>query len=273
VTIRKDYFSNSGYDIQKIILEQTWEKVPNLNHREICQKLRRTIDYLVQEKWEDLQRRPALGPFGFKEACTRIKNKFCTTVLYPEKFNYLTLFRELNKEWEAVGIEIPRGSLNVTRAHQKLLQAHLYQKLVDYSLVQIRDKIFFHLHDFAWDMPSQPNALRTYLTEPDVQVAMSGIRTLDLSQLEIRFIPIEITYFSALHELNLSQNHIDHLPDEIGSLKTLRFLNLEDNDLQELPKDFPNWTHLKEVNLKNNPLNATGQAQYDAWINNKAVLR
>ena len=89
----------------------------------------------------------------------------------------------------------------------------------------------------------------------------------------IRYIPIEVSYFSGLTALRFSRNNIDILPDFIGNLRRLRCLNLKDNNLQELPKDFPNWTHLRHVNLDDNPLNDLGRRQFAEWKANVDALR
>lgn len=267
-----DYFSTLWTDNQIQIFDLAWGESQDLNHRQISRTLCKAVDLLVKKKWEELQANPALGAFGFREACSRIYKKFSVNGKYPEGFNYLSLFRALNREWGLVRVNIPKSQLNVTRAFQNELQTFLHNQLYDESLMSMWDRISLKLRYVVSHEPSNAASLRNYLSLLPVQTVLSSLTCMNFSELGIRFIPFEITYFSDMKGLKFSHNAIDVLPDFIGDLKNLRFLDLEDNDLQELPDDFPNWTYLEKVNLKDNPLNARGLEQYAAWKKNKAIL-
>lgn len=270
--IQNSHFLSLARENQAQIFDFSWGNDQNLEHRCICKNLLIAINALIKKKWEDLQKNPPLGPFGFQEACSRIKNKYSVTGSYPESFNYLMLFRALNREWGMVRMKIHPGALQVTSSFQAELQAHLHQHLNEFSLSQIWQRSLPKLYPFTWTMPNVPS-IRECLSKPLIQTVLSSIDKMDFSDLGIRYIPIELCYFCGLTELKLSHNHIDFLPDFIGNFKDLQVLNLEDNDLQELPESFPNWTHLKEVNLKDNPLNGRGLQQLVEWKKNVAALQ
>ena len=80
----------------------------------------------------------------------------------------------------------------------------------------------------------------------DHQEALSQIRQLDLSHLNLHFIPKEINLLFNLEVLDLSHNKIDVIPQNFGSnLKKLSNLNLAKNQLTELPANFgQNWQRL-----------------------------
>jgi len=271
-TIQNSPFLSFFLEQKVQIFDFAWGDGQKLEHRYICKNLLIVINAIIKKKWEDLQKNPPLGPFGFQQACSRIKNKFSVNGSYPENFNYLTLFRALNQEWRMVRMKIRTGALQVTSSFQVELQAHLHQHLNEFSLLQIWQRSLPKLYPFTWTMPNG-TSIRECLSKPLIQTVLSSIDKMDFSDLGIRFIPIELCYFCGLTELKLCRNLIDFLPDFIGNLKDLQVLNLEDNDLQVLPESFPNWTHLKVVNLKDNPLNSHGLQQLAEWKRNVAALR
>lgn len=269
--IQSPLFFTLPSEIQSQIFDFALEQSESLGNRRICRQLLRVVDSVIKKKWEDLQKNPPLGPFGLQHACIRITKKYSVNGTYTENFNYLDLFRALHHEWKFIGMNIYSHQLNVATSFQTELQTHLYHQLNDRSLMQMWSRILPKTYQFAWPV-STAASIRECFSYPHIQTVLSSIDKMNFSDLEIRLIPIEISYFGGMTELKLCCNNIDYLPDFIGNLKNLRVLNLEDNDMQELPRDFPKWTHLKEVNLKDNPLNSHGLWQVAEWKKNVAAL-
>lgn len=268
--VHNSHFLTLPIDNQAQVFNFVWGDKQNLENRLICKSSLKAINILIKKRWEDLQKKPPIGPFGFENACSRIKKKFSVGGCFPENFNYLTLFRSLNQEWTRIGMEIQEGPLNLTSVYQSQLQTDLYNNLLDFSLTQMWCRFIPHFFQFCWVIPDA-ETIRNDMGEN--HAVLESTVTADFSGLEIRFIPVELNYFCNVTQLKLSQNHIEFLPDFIGKFKQLQILNLEDNELQELPKDFPNWTHLKMVDLTDNPLNDHGQKQLAEWKKNVASLR
>ena len=261
------HFFNLCTEIQAQILGEVLEDSNSLDCRTVCKTFLTSSDKAIKKKWEDLQKNPPPGPFGFIEACTRVNKKYA-----KDGFNYLTLFRALNQEWGIIGVKIHDCQLNVSSSYQAELQNFLCARLNDFSLEQIWNRTMVKFYQFGWSK-SGAAAIRNFFSLLRTQHVLSTFERMDFSDLDIRYIPIEVSYFTGLRALRLCRNNIDILPNFIGNLKELRVLDLSDNDLQVLPKDFPNWTHLRRINLDDNPLNSHGLRQCAEWKANVAALR
>ncbi|XP_069118206.1 leucine-rich repeat-containing protein 57-like [Argopecten irradians] len=88
----------------------------------------------------------------------------------------------------------------------------------------------------------------------DLQKLTKNLRTLDLSENKIPFIPPVIGTFSVLKNINLSKNRLESLPAEFGNLKKLESLSLENNCLTSLPESLSKLTGLRTLNLSDNRL-------------------
>lgn len=65
-----------------------------------------------------------------------------------------------------------------------------------------------------------------------------------------------------MRSLNLSNNYIQYLPKTIGQLKQLEHLNLNHNRLEQLPSGFKNLENLFELKLTNNKFRNFPEALY-----------
>ncbi|MBS0605257.1 MAG: leucine-rich repeat domain-containing protein [Verrucomicrobia bacterium] len=244
----------------------------NLGSRLVCRDWLKPINESVRKRWQYLKQHPPVGPLHTQFAIARAENQFRIDGQLPEGFNYLELFRSLNREWKNREVVVRNGELQLACAHYSSLQAALHSKLVDFSLMEMWKRVWPSLSPFACDFQT-PQMVREWIQSPDTEAIRESVIFMDLSDLGIRYIPIELTYFPNVQRLRLQKNHIDSLPPFLGQLKAIRFLNLSDNDLQELPDDFPTWTHLGSVDLTENPLNEKGKAQIAQWKSNVERLQ
>lgn len=80
-----------------------------------------------------------------------------------------------------------------------------------------------------------------------------AIDFLDLSSLQLCFIPPEIAILENLRSLDLSHNLLQD-PKEICNLKNLQKLKLHDNKLRSIPKEFVNMEKLEMIDITKNPI-------------------
>lgn len=89
--------------------------------------------------------------------------------------------------------------------------------------------------------------------------AKIGHFSLDLSYLNLAFIPKEILLLPKLEQLNLSNNNIDDLPDCLFQLKELRILSLQNNIIDHIPEKIKYLKKLVRIDLINNNLTSINE--------------
>ncbi len=243
-------FSVLPSEVTLPIFERVLATDGNLHSRVISTELLIFADEVIKKKWLELVKNPPSGPFNFKCMIESLQNRINT----PKEINYLHLFRELNRTCAKTGISIPSGELKISKRHFARLQKRCLRKCLDFSLDSLCNKISKQLILF-WPAFGTLKMAREWLYDPFTANIRSTFHTLDLSDVGIRFIPIEILCFPNLRYLNLSDNHIEFIPRFLGELRQLVVLNLRDNDIQSLPKEAANWTHITRIDLADNPLN------------------
>ncbi len=80
------------------------------------------------------------------------------------------------------------------------------------------------------------------------------ITVLNLSEQNLKFLPLEIAFFSRLSKLDISHNSLTELPEEIGHLKELVELRTSNNLLQSLPRAIGHLKCLKNFQCSSNQL-------------------
>lgn len=128
------------------------------------------------------------------------------------------------------------------------------QRLQDEALLAIWPKLL----DALQKPSSVPTAdvIRKWLNDPNNAALLNGVTGLDLSNLQLKVFPPEITMFSQLDTLDLSFNHLSCLPDEICGLTKLKILNLNRNNFTTLPRTVGALTGLRTLYLSENKLRA-----------------
>ncbi len=86
------------------------------------------------------------------------------------------------------------------------------------------------------------------------------LRLLDLSNNQLRFLPLTLRRLGGLKELNLSKNAFESFPDVITALKSLKYLALESNSLKLLPQTIRSLEQLQILKLSRNKLESLPSA-------------
>lgn len=100
------------------------------------------------------------------------------------------------------------------------------------------------------------NLSKSKLSEfPKKLISLSPVlRTLDLSDNSLTFLPEEIGSFSSLKLITCNNNKLTTLPEEVGMMVKLETLSFAGNRLSNLPKSLSLLVNLKHVNLSGNQL-------------------
>ena len=83
---------------------------------------------------------------------------------------------------------------------------------------------------------------------------VDNIKGLNISNNNLKILPVEISYLTNLTSLDLSDNMIQELPDFISDLGKMEFLNLNGNNISELPANFNKLVNLKSIIYLENKL-------------------
>ncbi len=83
---------------------------------------------------------------------------------------------------------------------------------------------------------------------------LSQLKSLNLSQNQLSYIPEEVCTLVRLEVLHLEENKLEVLPSRIGKLTNLQKLFVQRNQLNDLPEEICTLTGLKVLQLEDNNL-------------------
>lgn len=254
------------------IFSYVLENEGHLLYRSVCKSFSYSINNVIKSRWLSLIENPPVGPFDVSLAIAKVQKPFLKEDgTLKENLNYLHLFRKLIAEWKKEGVTISEGEeIKSSYHHFVEFQDELnqkYQKSLEFSLAVMWGRIWPHIHLLV-EYFSDATPLRKWLHDDRSEWIRLTIHAMDLSGLEIRYLPIEICCFSNLKYLGLNQNLIAVFPSFLKDQVNLETLNLKNNAIEELPENFPNWTHLHLIDLRGNPLSKTALALIDKWKEN-----
>mmetsp|Transcript_16832 Transcript_16832/g.23424 ORF Transcript_16832/g.23424 Transcript_16832/m.23424 type:complete len:357 (+) Transcript_16832:92-1162(+) len=89
--------------------------------------------------------------------------------------------------------------------------------------------------------------------------SLHHLKSLDLSENKIQFLPNEITKLKKLTKLYLDRNEISDLPTQFANLKYLETLTLSNNKLTEVPEAILSLVNLKILDLGSNRIQSMDQ--------------
>lgn len=261
------------YSLHKDIYSEIFTHLFNAgNHlwtREVCKGWCKAIDGIIRLKWEKLKQSHPSSPLLLEREFSRIEKKFSVQLENVQRNKYLEFFRRLNVYFAKNGALISQKEIGISWNHFNDLQKQILQKKQDQSLLLMWKRLLKPLFSVGIVIELNVKEIRDWLENPESLPIRESILKLDLSDLGIRFIPSEVSFFTEIADLNLSSNYIDLLPDFLKDLGKLKKLNLYDNTLTVLPDDFSDWTHLEEINLKDNSLDAQSLEKLELWKRNK----
>lgn len=93
-----------------------------------------------------------------------------------------------------------------------------------------------------------------YYSIDDALKYIDRVKTLNLSNKELKELDPAVGKLVFVKDLNLSQNQLKSLPKEIGQLINLEFLYLSGNQIEALPKQIGEMSNLKGLLLNKNQL-------------------
>ncbi len=172
-----------------------------------------------------------------------------TRTLHEIKQQVMSAWSNLPDEIRAIFGPINRDTL--TQDISQLKRA-LYA-IRSYNLVQVgRRLLIVHGTPGSRDeWIAEAENVAAYLSLPNT---MRDTGQLVLSNLEINYLPLEITHVENLKYLDLSHNRLSSLPAEIGRLKKLKQLWVGGNRLSSLPGEIEHLKKLRILDISGNQL-------------------
>jgi Leucine-rich repeat (LRR) protein len=138
--------------------------------------------------------------------------------------------------------------------------ARLQQALENDALQTIWNDKLSQILQYNGPRLTTPDAIKVWLNDPDNSARLTGIQTLDLTNLKLRAIPHEIAKFSQLQKLNLNDNQISSIPDSLSALASLIWLCLDNNRISSIPDSLSALTLLQELDLRGNQIDTVPDA-------------
>ncbi len=140
-----------------------------------------------------------------------------------------------------------------------------YPDLLDYpDFIQFKDKTYSEIIDKfdVWTNKNKYNIPRLNLTFLDLKYLpdsignLTNLKWLHLDNNKIRSLPNAIGKLIILEKLALHNNQISSLPNSIGKLTNLKWLQLYNNPISSLPDSIVNLTNLEELVLHDNQISS-----------------
>ncbi len=234
--------------------------------RQVCVFWRDTVDqFLLTDYWNLIRDR--LPPL------TTIKTLF--KKYEQENAPPLLKFKELTKQLALAGPLREQPSVLLLPCQYKDLLVRTMG-----VLVPVWEGLFTQKGDFlhlSVTLPKNPQAVRTWLNDPENQgqiqhinrltlnwlnlfvlppeiFAFTHLETLDLANTRLQLLPDLFDNLPRLKKLNLNTTHISALPPSIGKLSLLSWLNLSGTTLYTLPPSIFQLSPLLKIEIANTPL-------------------
>jgi Leucine-rich repeat (LRR) protein len=162
--------------------------------------------------------------------------------------NVNILFKELAEKFQAKQIFGNHIPVDISSYE------HLQRVLEDEALQTIWDSNLAERFVFNGPAPTSLSEIKAWLNHPANATQLNGIQMLDLSGLELRAIPPEISALTRLRQLNLSNNQISSIPDSLSKLSRLKKLDLGGNEISSIPDSLSKLSRLKKLDLAENQI-------------------
>lgn len=187
--------------------------------RSVCTLWHDELDGLLEIHWEQMrgERFPSLHPL----------TSFIDKKAGDSKQLYFSRFCGLTRALRAMGAPIPK---KIPVLALQPLRYAMIKKDLDDSLVTIWSRIQPGI-DFGQESPPVgAEEIRKWLNQEASKVRITRITRLNLSQLELKIVPVEIGLFTQLTHLDLSNNNLTSIP-AMHHLTLMKKILLSENPL------------------------------------------
>ena len=215
-----------------------------------------TLSFLTSKKspvaentlkvWNDLKKTNELSIIitNIENECLR-KKSFSNNLEKNDflKVNVYNLFKNLAKKFHIPNNEIiPCDLLSYVFIQQenKALQA-IWKRLSKHFMFAEEEH-----------KPRTLIEIKEWLNDPKNEEQLNSVYKLNLSGLELKVIPLQISKLSQLQELYLEDNLLQSVPNFISKFSELRFLNVKNNILTDIPESICKLSQLQELFFNNN---------------------
>ena len=225
-------------------------KNDRFSSRLIDHRCNNRTDEVFRQHWGKLKIEQSRGtlPKGLVDLSTlmgKIDQRPLTT-------NPSRLFMELANEFSSYGATLSMGRLPLTTFEFENLQKQA-QNAND-ALIAIWPKISTKI--LSPPHLNRAEEIRSWLNDINNADHLNRITLLDLSNLDLRVLPQEITKLIGLKYLYLNNNKLNSLPHEIVKLTQLHNLSLGRNQFSILPPEIGALAQLQDLLLSNNRLSS-----------------
>jgi Leucine-rich repeat (LRR) protein len=207
--------------------------------------------------WRDLKHSPQ--DFSLEHTMLNIETSF---VKDQQRNRNITFSPEELKDCLAKNTKIFFKNLAGKFQAKKIFGDRIPVDISSYKLLQkiwedeALQKIWDHLRSFMLieSVPTSLYQIKAWLKDPANATQLNSIQGLDLSRLELRAIPPEISVLTGLQWLYLNDNQISNIPDSISHFPQLRLLSLQNNQISSIPDSLSRLLQLQELHLGSNQI-------------------
>jgi hypothetical protein len=211
----------------------------------VDKKCKRVVDALLNGCWKQLFENAPEGQIELLNLMQRVEKSTDSPGIR---------FQRVIEEFAEFKAILPAGRTPITPADFKELQKLAEDRATDHALVVIWPKISKQWSGWR-RMSLTADQIRTWYRDPlNTGFFLETIESLDLSNLQLKVFPIQLTILPEVKDLNLSNNELKSLPESFGDINQLKRLDLSNNKLTSLPESLGNLNQLKQLNIDNNNL-------------------
>lgn len=209
-------------------------------------------DYIQNVEWQ-----PLLAQVGGRTDLEQVYNVFKKVFEFAYKFPG---GKDVIKQIDLGGVASPQRAQIImawATAQERALQViSLFKEIAKQipAAQQLLNSCYLMDKRYCATYMDLQMAILKWMRDPANQRSLSTLTHLDLSRLNLNYLPNEIALCTGLKQLNLKHNQFIRVPEEITGLKNLEELELGYNHLTQLPETIGNLGQLRKLYLQCNRL-------------------